>query len=75
MAWFQYLWPFGNKRRERLEAEREASHEFQEQLQEALLRQDDLIAATARMKAERELRAKRAKEIKAREGESDAPKP
>lgn len=56
MKWLDYilpyLWPF--KRRERIEAEKQTERLFKAQLQEALLRQDNLREAVAQMKKIRE---------------------
>jgi hypothetical protein len=53
MKWYQYLWPWGRSGRERIEAEKEVDRQFKAQLQEALLRQDDLKDAVEQIKRAR----------------------
>lgn len=52
MNWLKYLWPW--RRRERIAAEKEVDRQFKAQIQEALLRQDDLKDAVEQMKRSRE---------------------
>lgn len=56
MSWFDYIWPFGIKSRERREAEEEAEKAFREQLEEAKRRQGGLETVVERLRTDRERR-------------------
>ncbi len=56
MSWWDYIWPFGGKRRERLAREKEIELAFKRQLAEAQKRQGDLQDIVGKLKKEREER-------------------
>lgn len=56
MSWWDHIWPFGRKRRERRAQEEEIERAFKAQLAEAQKRQGDLQDIVVKLKKDREER-------------------
>lgn len=56
MSWWDHLWPFGKRRRERIAHEKEIETAFKRQLEEAQKRQGDLQDIVVKLKQQREAR-------------------
>lgn len=54
MNWLDYLWPFGDRRRERMAREQEVEKSFKRQLEEAQKRQGDIQDIVEKLKKEQE---------------------
>lgn len=56
MSIWSYLWPWSQKRRDRVEKQKEIERQFQQQLETAVVRQKSLKDATDRIREDREKR-------------------